>query len=104
MRSTIGRRRSKTVWCTTSCSRIVKSKIVKSLDERQRHPDERVVETDEAPGREREDRKLSRCHGEVPPRALLVELAHLFARKRRAKLSSERNRVLREVMGFHRDD
>src|SRR4051812_7728497 len=72
-----------------------------SLHQRQRHPDEWVVETDEAPRSEREDCKLSRCHRGVPPGIFLVQLAHLFARKRPPKLSSERNRVLRVVMRFH---
>src|SRR4051794_29284890 len=72
-----------------------------SLHQRQRHPDEWVVETDEAPRSEREDCKLSRCHRGVPPGIFLVQFAHLFARKRPPKLSSERNRVLRVVMRFH---
>ena len=82
-----GRFRSKTMPCTTSCSRIVKLKIVKPCTNGERDPDQRVVETDEPPGGEREQRELPRGHDEVAGGGLPVEVAHLLARDGFAELS-----------------
>ena len=69
-----------------------------SLHERQRDPDQRVLEMDESPGGAGENRELPHGDDAVPPAGLAVELAHNVAGQGFAKLSSERNRVLRVVM------
>jgi len=65
------------------------------LDERERDPDQRLLETDESPRREAEDRELADADREVPDGLFLVEIAHLRARDRSAQLGPERSRVLR---------
>src|SRR6185503_6488732 len=65
-----------------------------SLNKRQRYPDQRILEPNQAPRGERENAELSSCHHEMPPGSLLVEVAHLVARDRSAQLSSERDRML----------
>ena len=72
-----------------------------SLDQRQRHPDERVVEMDESPRRERQNGKLARRHGKMAKGGLPVKHAQLVARNGFAQLSPKSNRVLREVVGLH---
>jgi hypothetical protein len=72
-----------------------------SLNERQRNPDEWVVEMDESPRRQPKHGKLPRRHGEVAKGGLPVKLAHLVARNGFAQLSPERNRMLREIVGLH---
>jgi hypothetical protein len=72
-----------------------------SLNERQRYPDQRILEPNQAPRGERKNAELSSCDDEMPPGTLLVQLAHLVARDRRAELSSERNGVLGIIVGLH---
>jgi hypothetical protein len=72
------------------------------LHERERHPDQRILEPNQSPGGKPQNGKLPGCDEEVPPRSLAVEFPHLLARDGLAQLSSERNGVLGVVMGFHR--
>ena len=72
-----------------------------SLDKRERNPDERVVEMDEPPRRQRQNGKLARGHSKVPKGRLLVKHSHLVARNGFAQLRPQSNRVLREVMALH---
>src|SRR5262245_59169634 len=74
-----------------------------TLEERERHPDQRIFEPNESPGGARQDGELPSCDDEVAPRSLPVEFAHLVARDSSAQLSSERNRVLRVIVGLHRE-
>lgn len=71
------------------------------LDERERHPDQRILEPNQSPRREPQNRELPSCDEEVPRCRFAVEFPHLLARDGRAELSSERNRVLGVVVGFH---
>jgi hypothetical protein len=64
------------------------------LDQRERQPNQRVIEPNQGPGGKGENRKLPGCHDPVPPREFLVQLAHQVARNRGAKLSAERTGVL----------
>ena len=72
-----------------------------TLNQRERHPNERILEANQSPGGDCQDGELSSCDREVPPRGLAVQLAHLVARDSRAQLSSECNRVLGVVVGLH---
>src|SRR4029079_6852415 len=71
------------------------------LDERQRDPDERVIEADERPRPDPQDRELTRRDNEVAQWLLPVQIPHLLARDGRAQLSTESSRVLRVVVGLH---
>ena len=70
-----------------------------ALHERERNPDERVLEPDEPPGRQPQDRKLPDRHDEVTDRRLAMERAQHVARDRLAELSLQRHRMLRVVVG-----
>src|SRR5688572_30010968 len=68
-----------------------------SLHDGERDPDERVVEADERPGDERQNRELS-CRDEgMAPGRLAVQLTHELARNGRAQLGAQRSRVLRVI-------
>jgi hypothetical protein len=64
------------------------------LHEGERDPDERVVETDEPPGRKRQQGELPRGDHEVAGGRLAVEIAHLLARDGFAELGPKPGRVL----------
>ncbi len=71
------------------------------LDDGERNPDQRVLEPDQRPGRQRQDAELPHRDGEVPPRGFLVQLPHLLARDGSAQLSTERGRVRGVIVGLH---
>src|SRR5262245_31504771 len=72
-----------------------------ALYDRERHPDQRMVEPDERPGRRAEDGELSERDREMPCRPLPVQLAHLGPGDGGAELRPQRARMLRVVVRFH---
>src|SRR3954451_11193241 len=70
----------------------------KSLDERERNPDQRMLEADEAPRREPEDGELARGDRDVTERRLAMQLAHQIAGDGAAELGPERGRHLSIVV------
>ena len=68
------------------------------LNDRERDPDERTIEMDQSPGAKRDDRKLPRGHGTVPPAGLLMQIAQQGAGESFAQLSFQRCSVPRIVM------
>ena len=69
-----------------------------ALDERERDPDQRVLEADEAPRRQPEHEELTHGDDPVPPRGFLVQILQLLARKRVRQLGLESHRVLRVIV------
>ena len=72
-----------------------------ALHERERHPDQRVFEANQSPGRQREDRELPQRDREVPGRRLAMEPPQFVARNGTAELGLELNGMVRVVPGFH---
>ena len=70
-----------------------------ALNEREGNPDERVIETDEAPGRQSQYRELPGRDDEVPNGRLPVQVPHLLAGDGFAQLSAKADGMLRIVVG-----
>jgi len=74
-----------------------------SLHERQRDPNQGVLETDESPRRKAEDRKLTDPHNEVTNGGFLMERAQLISGQGLRQIGLERHRMPGVVVGFHAD-
>jgi hypothetical protein len=69
-----------------------------ALYERQWHPDQRVLKTDESPRRKSKNCKLPGRNYPVSPRRLAVKFAQRVPRQGVAELGPESYRVLRKMM------
>ena len=65
-----------------------------ALDQGERDPDQRMLEMDETPGRQPEDRELPHRHDPVAPGVLAMQLAQLLPWQGFAQLGLEGHRVL----------
>ena len=65
-----------------------------ALHQGQGNPDQRMLEMDEAPGRQCENRELSHSDNPVPPGVLAVQSAQFFPRQGFAQLGLESHRGL----------
>ena len=69
-----------------------------SLHDREGDPDERVLEMDESPGRQPENRELAERDQQMPCAGLSMKDAHLVARDRAPELRPQARGVLRVVV------
>src|SRR5207237_4478148 len=73
----------------------------KALDEGEGNPDQRILVPDQPPRGERKNAELADRDREVPQWLLLMQIAHLIARNRRAELGPQPSRMLRVMVRFH---